>query len=155
MGVPAYVADIVLALLSGGVGLYVGRELQRRNEMARRLGETEDRIWKLARISEEYWNLDLKEEERIHREISMKILSVRIANDIKRLKLYSHSDFDSNSRLTALRRSAMGSPFEETGKLPDPRRGDLIRQRADELVHELSVVPRNFWEKLWRRHIRR
>ena len=155
MSIPSYIADILVALVSGGVGLYVGRELQRRNELARRRGETEDRIWEFAECAEEYWNFELEERERLRREISMKHLSARIARDIKRLKLYSDSEFDISSHLAALRQSAMSSPFEEVDRRPDPRRGDAIRQNADELVQELSEAQRNFWKILWRRIIYR
>ena len=126
-----YFASPAAALISGSIGFYVGRTVQRRGEMEIRIRELEERIWKFLQSSEEYWNLDPGDEGLRGLEISMKNLSLRIGSNLAQLNSnYSDFLFDNSSLLSALRRTATGPPFEEKGRQANPQRGDEIRRAA-------------------------
>lgn len=159
MDILAHLASPVAILVSAVTGFYVGRSSQRRSELERRVQELEDRVWKFAQSAEEYWNLTAEDDKLRGFEIALKNLSTRIGSDIKWLKSnYSGFYFNNISCLSAFRRAAMRSPFEEKGRQPDPQRGDDIRRLACELIGEISTAKRFRWKVLvkdWNRRSKR
>ena len=142
-------APLISALISAGIGCYVGRTGQRRGELEAHLKEFEERVWQFAQSSEEYWNLDPDDDRLRGLEIAMKNLSARMGSDIARLNSnYRGFHFNNSAYLTALRQTAMSSPFEEKGRQPDLQRGDRIRRASRELIGAMRRARTGLWKRL-------
>ena len=118
----------------------LGGYRERKKELDRRLDELEERIWEFSQCSEEYWNLNANDPKISGLATSIKQLSLRIGSDIENLnskyRVFNFSDYD---QITRLRQTVMTSPFEESGRDPQPARGDEIRKEAHALVSKLSA----------------